>query len=294
MQIESRQDLDSWLDESESHRQSELGFFLRFAEAAGLKRIGQGCGNFISFGSLDLPENTGVKSLDQSRKFLPSGFFHDGRRKAFDQAQITEDVSHAWFDDSHGVKHPFNGETRPYATGKESGKYSWAKAPRYAGMPAETGPLAEMVVASHPLFAEFIAIDGASVFVRELARIVRSAYLIPVMELWLEETARCQEEFYQDHRKKENGQGYGLLEAPRGALGHWVKIKDARIQTYQIITPTAWNASPRDGAGFRGPCEEAIIGTEIRNLENPVEVDHIIRSFDPCLVCTVHTIKTGN
>ena len=113
------------------------------------------------------------------------------------------------------------------------------------------------------------------------------------MEQWLAETVRCQEEFYQDHRKKENGQGYGLLEAPRGALGHWVKIKDARIQKYQIITPTAWNASPRDAGGHRGPCEEAIVGTQIRNLENPVEVDHIIRSFDPCLVCTVHTIKTG-
>jgi Ni,Fe-hydrogenase I large subunit len=113
------------------------------------------------------------------------------------------------------------------------------------------------------------------------------------MEQWLTETARCQEEFYQDHRKKEQGKGYGLLEAPRGALGHWVKIKDSRIQKYQIITPTAWNASPRDADGRRGPFEEAIVGTQIRNLENPVEVDHIIRSFDPCLVCTVHTIKTG-
>jgi len=292
-QIKSRQDLDQWLDESDSHVQSDLGFFLRFAEEAGLKKIGKGCGNFISFGSLDLPENTSVKSLDQNKQFLPSGFLHNSKRRPFDQTKITEDVSHAWFDDTHGDKHPFNGETRPYATGKESGKYSWSKAPRYNELPAETGPLAEMVVAANPLFAEFIEKDGPSVFVRELARIIRSAYLIPVMEQWLAETARCQEEFYQDHRKKEQGKGYGLLEAPRGALGHWVKIKDARIQKYQIITPTAWNASPRDAAGLRGPCEEAIVGTEIRNLENPVEVDHIIRSFDPCLVCTVHTIKTG-
>jgi Ni,Fe-hydrogenase I large subunit len=293
VQIQSREDLGGWLDESDSHLQSELGFFLRFAEEAGLKKIGKGYGNFLSFGSLDLPENTDVKCLGQNSQFFPSGFFHNSNCKPFDQTKITEDVSHAWFDDSHGGKHPFDGETRPYATGKESGKYTWAKAPRYDEIPAETGPLAEMVVAANPLFVEFINSDGPSVFVRELARIFRSAYLIPVMEQWLAETVRCQEEFYQDHRKKEQGQGYGLLEAPRGALGHWVKVKDARIQKYQIITPTAWNASPRDAFGHRGPCEEAIVGTQIRNLENPVEVDHIIRSFDPCLVCTVHTIKTG-
>jgi len=158
-------------------------------------------------------------------------------------------------------------------------------------MPAETGPLAEMVVASHPMFIDFIRQDGPNVFIRELARLIRPAYLIPLMEQWLEETVRCDEEFYQDHRKKENGKGYGLLEAPRGALGHWVKIKNAKIQKYQIITPTAWNASPLDASGFRGPCEEAIVGTEIKDLDNPIEVDHIIRSFDPCLVCTVHTIN---
>jgi hydrogenase large subunit len=141
------------------------------------------------------------------------------------------------------------------------------------------------------LFVDLIKNDGPNVFVRQLARLVRSAYLIPVMEQWLEETARCQEEFYQDHRKKERGKGYGLLEAPRGALGHWVKIEGAKIQKYQIITPTAWNASPRDASGTRGPCEEAIVGTEIKDLDNPIEIDHIIRSFDPCLVCTVHTIN---
>lgn len=291
MEVKSEADLDAWLDEAESHAQSDLGSYLRFANEAGLKKIGKGCGNFISFGSLDLPENTDVKCVGKDRQFLPCGVSQNLKLKPFDQQKITEDVSHAWFDDSKGAKHPFDGETIPYASGKESGKYSWAKAPRYDQMPAETGPLAEMVVGSNPLFVDLIKNDGPNVFVRQLARLVRSAYLIPVMEQWLEETARCQEEFYQDHRKKERGKGYGLLEAPRGALGHWVKIEDAKIQKYQIITPTAWNASPRDASGARGPCEEAIVGTEIKNLDNPIEIDHIIRSFDPCLVCTVHTIN---
>jgi hydrogenase large subunit len=288
--VASKADLDAWLDETASHAQSDLGFYLRFAQEAGLARIGGGCGNFISFGSLDLPENTGVKAAGKNRQFLPSGFFHENKLQPFDPEKISEDVSHSWFDADAGGKHPFDGETRPYASGKESGKYSWAKAPRYDDLPAETGPLAEMVVAADPLFMDFIRQDGPSVFIRELARLIRSAYLIPLMEQWLQETIRCREEYYQDHGEKAHGKGYGLLEAPRGALGHWVKIKDAKIQKYQIITPTAWNASPRDASRLRGPCEEAIVGTEIKNMNNPIEVDHIIRSFDPCLVCTVHAI----
>jgi hydrogenase large subunit len=141
---------------------------------------------------------------------------------------------------------------------------------------------------------DFIEKAGPSVFVRQLARLVRSTYLIPAMEQWLEETVHCHEVFYLDHRKKDDGEGYGLLDAPRGALGHWVKVKDARIQRYQIITPTTWNASPRDANGSRGPFEQAIVGTEIKDLDNPIELDHIIRSFDPCLVCTVHTIRGVN
>jgi hydrogenase large subunit len=289
-EVNSRADLETWLDESESHRNSDLGFYLRFAAEAGLKKIGRGCENFISFGSLDLPEDTNVKSVDENRQFLPSGFFHNSKLMPFDQTKIIEDVSHSWFDEAKGANHPFDGETTPYATGKESGKYSWAKAPRYDQLPAETGPLAEMVVASNPLFVDLINNGGSNVYVRELARLIRSVYLIPVMEQWLEETAGCREEFYQDHVDKDHGKGCGLVQAPRGALGHWLKIKDAKIQKYQIITPTAWNASPRDASDLRGPCEEAIVGTEIKSPDNPVEVDHIIRSFDPCLVCTVHTI----
>ncbi len=199
-------------------------------------------------------------------------------------------MSHAWFNDYSGARHPFHGVTSPYATGHESGKYSWAKAPRYDGRPAETGPLAEMVVASDPLFVDLIQQDGPNVFVRELARLVRPAVLMPVMEQWLKETASCREEFYRDHGKKENGEGFGLVEAPRGGLGHWIKIKNAKIERYQIITPSAWNASPRDSSGVRGPWEQALVGTEIRDCHNPIEIDHVIRSFDPCLVCTVHAL----
>lgn len=290
MEVKSTSDLDAWLEEAPSHRNSDLGFFIRFARKAGLEKIGSGYGNFISFGSLDLPEDTKVQGLNGGRQLFPAGFFHNLAVEKFEQEKITEDVSHSWFDDYPGGKHPFEGLTNPYATGAESRKYSWGKAPRYDGMPAETGPLAEMIVAASPLFIDLVGKDGPNVFVRELARLVRTATLIAVMEQWLEETVLCKDEFYRDPGKKENGEGFGLIEAPRGSLGHWIKIKDAKIERYQIITPTAWNASPRDSSGERGPWEQAMVGTEIKNQDNPVEVDHIIRSFDPCLVCTVHAI----
>jgi hydrogenase large subunit len=84
--------------------------------------------------------------------------------------------------------------------------------------------------------------------------------------------------------------GYGLTEAHRGALGHWMKIEDDKIAHYQIISPTTWNASPRDAAGRRGPWEEALVGTPIQENDDMVAVGHVVRSFDPCLVCTVHAI----
>lgn len=292
--VKSRADLDAWLQESESHRQSELGFYMRFAKQAALDKIGRGYSNFISFGGLDLPQKTEVQSPAGGEQFLAAGFWLNGELSPLRQENITEDISYSWFRDAGSVaKHPFQGTTVPYATGKESNKYSWAKAPRYEGLPAETGPLAEMLVSSNALFSDLIANQGPSVFTRELARLVRAVDLIPVMKQWLKETAVCKEDFYRDYRSKEEGEGYGLIEAPRGALGHWVKIDDGKIEKYQIITPTAWNASPRDAEGLPGPCEKAILGTQIKKPDNPVEIDHIVRSFDPCLVCTVHTIAAS-
>jgi len=204
--------------------------------------------------------------------------------------KITEDMGYSWFNEDECAKHPFDGMTVPYATGSEGKKYSWVKAPRYDRLPAETGPLAEMIIAQHPLFTDLLNSDGPNVFIRELARLVKAAVMIQISDLWLRETACSREDFFRNYDEIEEGEGYGLIQAARGSLGHWVKIKRAKIEKYQIITPTSWNASPRDTDGIRGPWEEAIIGTEIRDIDNPVEVGHIIRSYDPCLVCAVHTI----
>ena len=84
---------------------------------------------------------------------------------------------------------------------------------------------------------------------------------------------------------------FGLCQVTRGALGHWLRLEGGRITHYQIITPSAWNASPRDQRGGRGPCEQALLGTPLPDAENPAALGHVVRSFDPCLVCTVHAVR---
>jgi hydrogenase large subunit len=157
-------------------------------------------------------------------------------------------------------------------------------------MPAEAGPLAEMVISSNPLFTDFMRTDGPSAFLRQLARLVRAATIIPAVKHCIQNTLATPGQYYKDHGSAQHQRGQGLVEAPRGALGHWVKIKGNKILSYQIITPTAWNASPRDANDVRGPLEEALIGTMVSDTENPVALHHVVRSFDPCLVCTVHAI----
>jgi hydrogenase large subunit len=288
--VVSASDLDEWLAESRSHRESDLGIYVRLARENGLDRMGRGPGNFISYGSLPLPADTKVRGRDGGKRLVPAGFACGMEVSGFVQDRVSEHVAHSWFVDYEGGRHPFDGETKPYATGREGEKYSWAKAPRYEHLPAETGPLAEMVVAGDPLFTDLVRRDGPSVFTRQLARIVRQAEMIPAMEAWLSETTGGGR-FYTSPGEVVNGEAFGLTEASRGALGHWVKIADGKIEHYQIITPTAWNASPRDSAGTRGPWEEALVGTEIKDLSDPVELGHVVRSFDACLVCTVHSLS---
>lgn len=290
-EIQTGADLDAWLDERESHYRSEIGFYIRYARGIGLDTIGKGHGNFLSFGQLDLPEGSMIRGRDpRSTLLIPAGFARGTQIEPFDQKKIAEHTSYSWYVDESGSKHPFESQTNPYATGKESDKYSWVKATSYSGMPAETGPLAEMVVSQHPLFIDLMNTSGPSAFIRELARLVRPLELMPAMKKWVMELDP-NEKFYVSPKNISDGDGFGLTQASRGALGHWVRIKDKKIQHYQIITPTAWNGSPRDNNGIRGPWEEALIGSPVKDPSNPVELGHIIRSFDPCLVCAVHAIQ---
>ncbi len=291
-EVASAADLEAWLDASEAHRDGDVGFFIRFAGAIGLDAVGAGHGTFLSFGSLDMPDATAVPG--RGATLLPAGFAAGIEVQPFDGAAVAEHCGHSWFEGAAHPQHPFASQTVPYASGEEQDRYSWIKAPRYRERPAETGPLAEAVVAGDPLFRDLIAAAGPNALARQLARLVRPATLLPAMETWLDELAADDNGgHYQSVASMPDGEGAGLIEAARGALGHWVRIRDGRIAHYQIITPTSWNASPRDDAGVRGPWEEALIGCEVRDAGNPVELGYVVRSFDPCLVCSVHTLEGG-
>ena len=157
-----------------------------------------------------------------------------------------------------------------------------------------------MIIAKNPLFTDLIlknqiskdqvTTNGSGVFSRELARITRPAILFPVLDTWIKEIARDRENFCKNYNETKSGKGFGLIDAPRGALGHWIHFNNEKIENYQIITPSAWNGSPKDVNGIRGPWEQALVGTSIKDTNNPIEAAHIVRSFDPCLVCTVHAI----
>lgn len=292
LDVRSMGDLDAWLAEDPAHSESELGFFVRFARQAGLDKIGGGPNRFISYGSLPIPSGSSVRERKRDANLTPAGFAKKTAVLPFDQSKVAEHIAHSWFTGYEGAVHPLSGQTSPYATGNEGKGYSWAKAVRYDGLSAETSPLAEMVIQKNPLFLDLMKERGASAFVRQMARIVRSTELIPAMEVWLDEVA-AGDPFYAPPGPMGNGEGFGLIQGSRGALGHWVKMKDDKIESYQIITPSGWNFSPRDSEGNRGPVEEALLGIALKDFANPVELEHAIRSFDPCLVCTVHALRKG-
>ena len=289
-EVENEQDLQAWMNEKESHRNSDLGFYIRFAHLIGLGNLGRGHGNFLSFGQLDLPDGTAVRGRSSAYRLFAPGFISDGIPVAFDQNAVSEHVAYSHFEDYPGGRHPYEGLTRPIASPYEIIKYSFCKAPRYTDLPAETGPLAQMLTNAQPLFRDLVGRSGPNAYVRELARLVRPAELLPVVKVWAEEIDPATP-FYTPVPEIPDGRGHGLTDASRGALGHWLEVRNQEILHYQIIPPTAWNGSPRDHKAIRGPWEEALIGTPVPDPENPVEIGHVIRSFDACQVCSVHLLR---
>jgi len=269
-------DVQKWMGEN-GHAESDLGLLIRYGPELGLDKIGAGCGKFVSYGVYEEPSGG---------TWLKSGFYN-GEFHAFEQGGISEQVRHSWYRDYEEGKHPSAGITQPQYDKEVA--YSWIKSPRYQGQVAEVGPLARMICDQDPLVLDLAKELGPSVYTRTLARLHETVRLIPKIKDWLN-AIDPGKPFYTRAEAARSATGVGLTEAPRGALGHWVRIEKGRIANYQIITPTAWNASPRDAEGNAGPMEQAVIGAPIPDEANLVEVQHIIRSFDPCLACAVHLI----
>lgn len=294
-QNRSTEELFAWLDEDAAHRDSAMGTFMRFGRQIGLQRAGQGNGNLLSFGSCFDPE-AWQPPYDQHVGFRAAGFHNaeTGQVERLDYALVAEHVRHSHFRDYDGGRHPYEGETVPDFL-PDSDKYSWAKAPRYGGKVVEAGPLADQVCAADPLICALFQQEGSNSWLRQFTRIHRPSQSLPFMRQILTELLKHARAPYVINHEvpHDHARGLGAVQAARGGLAHWVEFDKGKIERYQIITPTAWNASPRDSAGVRGHWEESVIGTVIDDLENPVELGHIIRSHDACLVCTVHLLGHG-
>lgn len=269
--LASRDGLYAW---AESHAESDFGRFVALSRSLGLAALGRTQNVHLSFGAYP----------DESGHLFTSGAFADGVARPFDLGSITEDVSHAWYA-GDGASSPTQQGPAPQVQGTE--RYSWCKAPRLAGQVAEVGALSRQLITGHPL-ARDLARDGANVEARVVARMVELALVVPAMLRWLADLDP--DEPFIDHAALDGtGTGCGLTEAARGSLGHWLRAEDGQIGSYQIIAPTTWNFSPRDAAGTPGPLEQALVGAPVREGEtSPVAVQHVVRSFDPCMVCTVH------
>ncbi len=272
-------DVQAWLGEGD-HADSDLGVFIRIGPELGLHQIGAGPGNFLAYGVYEQADGT---------PWLKPGFY-DGEAHPFEQLHITEHVKHSWYVDYTGGKHPSQGETRPFYT-RDGEKYSYAKAPRYLERPAQVGPLARQINDGDALVLDLAKHLGVNAFTRMLARLHEEVRLLAQVRTWLAQL-NLREPFYERTPvPPRDATGVGFTEAARGALGHWIQIEGGKIANYQVITPTAWNVSPKDYLGQHGPVEQAVIGTPVSDESNPVEVQHVIRSFDPCLACTVHLIR---
>lgn len=235
-------------------------------------QMGKGAGNLLTYGAFPL-DSSGHRSL------FARGVYSEGQISGLDPARITEDVSHSWYN----VKS--SGQPSAISTQAEAdkqGAYSWVKAPRYNGTVYEVGPLARM-------WMNGMYQNGISVMDRIVARMLEAKLMVSTLERWLDELdteGQCETAVDIPYE----AEGIGLTEAARGALGHWVKIRGGKIERYEAVVPTTWNASPLDGSSQHGPIEAALIGLEVPDADNPLPVVRVIHSFDPCLACAVHLI----
>ena len=280
-----------------------------------LAGYGAGVPNYMSFGGLSLSEG----GWDGRNYLLPRGIVKDRDLSTVDPVdamKIGEEVAHSWYtyDGGETSLHPLRGQTNPAYEGfeadgtlKTTGGYSWVKSPRYDGMPVEVGPLARMIVgyaAGQPEiravmddytaklgvpFEFFYSTVGRTV-ARALETKVVGDYIPTLLGNLINNVKGGDDRFFNRYDAKD-GEGYGMGEAPRGSLSHWLVVQDGVVENYQAIVPSTWNAGPRDARGQRGAYEAALVGQPMADPESPLEVVRTIHSFDPCLACAVHVLN---
>jgi [NiFe] hydrogenase large subunit/hydrogenase large subunit len=284
--------------------------------------IGDGVPNYLAVG--EFPENH-IGDLDSL--YFPRGIVLDNDLSTvhpYDETKVAEYVDSSWYEYADGPGtglHPYEGETRPNYTGptppydflQDHDQYTWMKAPRYDGRPMEVGPLARMLVAyasGHEDVQEIVGealgrldVGPSALFStlgRTAARGIETVLLARRLGTWFDQlVARIRDGDVQtfDDSKwdpstwPDSARGYGAVDAARGALGHWVRIRDGKIERYQCVVPSTWNCSPRDPQGISGPYEASLTDNHpLEDAERPIEILRTIHSFDPCMACGVHVL----
>ncbi|MEZ4919450.1 MAG: nickel-dependent hydrogenase large subunit [Saprospiraceae bacterium] len=285
--------------------------------------IGKGFGNYMSYGEYP---TAGYNSPDiGSFKFQQGIILDRDISKVIDvnhrNDDIQEFVNNSWYDysgDANGGKHPWDGETNinysgpkpPYKHLDVDQKYSFIKTPRWQGMPMEVGPLARVLVnygrgdketqdavnyvlktLDVPVEALFSTLGRTAA--RGICAKLSAGWSLEFYDQLIEnikngDTRMANMENWEPETWPSEAKGVGYMEAPRGALAHWIKIKDGKTENYQQVVPSTWNASPRDPKGQRSAYESTLIGTPVADEKLPLEILRTIHSFDPCIACSVH------
>ncbi len=291
--------------------------------------VGEGLGNFLTWGELPDTDNSDVSKYVVPRAVITGrdlGSIQEPDPRDF--ARMQEYVAHSWYEyqkgDGQGL-HPWEGETSfkytgpkpPYEYLEVEQKYSWLKAPRWAEQPMEVGPLARvlaMYASGHQQTKELtdmvLKTLGAplsavfSTLGRTAARAIETKVFADHMQKTFNElveaikagdTRTFNNERWEPATWPAHAEGFGFMEAPRGALGHWIVIDNGKITNYQMVVPTTWNGSPRDHLDQAGAYEASLVGTKLAKPEWPLEVLRTIHSFDPCMACAIHMVDAeGN
>jgi len=297
-----------------------------YLEYAGL---GEGLGNFLTWGEFPDTDNS------DTSKFLVPRAVIIGRDLANiqepdprDFERMQEFITHSWYEQSVGDQaglHPWKGETNfnftgpnaPYDFLEVEQKYSWLKAPRWAGTPMEVGPLARvlaMYASGHeqtqdltnfvlqsldaPLEAVFSTLGRTAargIETKVFADFMLKTYNDLIDAIKAGETDTFNGDKWEPTSWPSHAEGFGYMEAPRGALGHWCVIDNGKLSNYQMVVPTTWNGSPRDPQGQPGAYEASLVGTPLAKPEWPLEILRTIHSFDPCMACAIHMVDAdGN
>lgn len=285
-------------------------------------KYGSGVMNYLSVP--DMPMDTKGTTFA-----LPGGYIPDGDvgkfqpiksyQDPFFRDNVKESIKHSWYDGDWN-RHPFEEDTVPkYTDFQDNGKYSWVKSPTFKGRPAQVGPLANVLclfAAGHEPTKKYATkmldtisgLAGTKVGISALhstigrigARSIRCAVLFDTLKSqWqalVENISKGDvKTFNRPTFPAGEQRGYGFHEAPRGALSHWIVIKDGLIKNYQAVVPSTWNAGPRNSENALGPYEASLVGNPVIDAEKPLEVLRTVHSFDPCLACAIHMVdKTNN